>query len=699
MTLRFTFLRPSTPDRGSALFVVLLAVSLAAFLLLVGLGPEALPFQPGAPYSDAAISHWPNALFLRHSVLDDHALPLWRPLLMSGQPFAANPLNKVWYPPQWLVLLIPPALHLTILTWLHLVLAGAGAWAWGRATGLHPWPAALAGCGYAFAPRLISSVGAGHLDLVYAAGWVPWLLWAVFRATQSDATRRMWIALGVFAALCFLADVRLSAYAFVTAAAYLAWRGSVSQAALRSTLPRAALAALIAAGLTAVQWVPVLLLRADLSRQTITLHDAAVFGLTPGQWIGLLIGQHGGSWETLIYVGISTLALAIAALLLRPRALWFWGALLLLLALYAMGEHGGLWTLLNRAVPVLRWWRVPPRVWLVAALILPYLAAWGAQLLAENPPDRRAARLGAAGLFSAGSACGLFSAVALSGTLSTQAALGVFALPAVALVMLLALSGRLPARTAAILFTLIVVADVLWIDRTLLEGRGPDQWLEPYRPLAEFLRDDGVTRVYSPSYSLPQQAAAYWNIPQFGGVDPFQMSAYITAAEAATGVQASGYSVTIPAYESRAGDSDSEEDAISTANRDALIRPDLLGQWLVSHVVSAFPLDVEGLVLAAQIDGVYVYRNAYALPVTLDWDGPNRVTVRTSGPVSGPLYAVAAGRWKGESGVSPGLPGPIDDSETQWTYVYSPSEIGWSLLAGAALLVLAGVVWKGAIRD
>ncbi len=126
MTLRFTSLRPSAPDRGSALFVVLLAVSLAAFLLLVGLGPDALPFQPGAPYSDAAISHWPNALFLRHSVLDDHALPLWRPLLMSGQPFAANPLNKVWYPPQWLVLLIAPALHLTILTWLHLLIAGVG---------------------------------------------------------------------------------------------------------------------------------------------------------------------------------------------------------------------------------------------------------------------------------------------------------------------------------------------------------------------------------------------------------------------------------------------------------------------------------------------------------------------------------------------------------------------------------------------
>ena len=54
---------------------------------------------------------------------------------------------------------------------------------------------------------------------------VPWLLWAVFRATQPDSSRRAWVALAIFAALCFLADVRLSAYAFVTAAIYL-WRGA-----------------------------------------------------------------------------------------------------------------------------------------------------------------------------------------------------------------------------------------------------------------------------------------------------------------------------------------------------------------------------------------------------------------------------------------------------------------------------------------
>ncbi|HML21039.1 MAG TPA: hypothetical protein PKD09_05285, partial [Aggregatilinea sp.] len=146
----------------------MLAASLAAFLLLVGLDEHSLPFPPESEFSDAVTSHWPGALYLRQSILDDHAFPLWRPLIMSGQPFAANPLNKVWYPFQWLVLLIDPIAHLNLQLWLHLLLGGMGMWAWARRTGLHPWPAALAAVGAGFAPRLIAAAGAGHLDLVYA---------------------------------------------------------------------------------------------------------------------------------------------------------------------------------------------------------------------------------------------------------------------------------------------------------------------------------------------------------------------------------------------------------------------------------------------------------------------------------------------------------------------------------------------------
>ena len=704
MRLRYTFC-----DNSTALFVTCLAVVLAAFFLLVGLGPDRLPFPPEAEFSDAVISHWPNALFWRRAVLHDHTWPLWRPLLMSGQPFAANPLNKVWYPPQWLVLLIPPALHLNVLLWLHLTLAGAGAWTWARRTGLLTWPAALVGLGYAFAPRVIASAGAGHLDLVYAAAWFPWLLWAVDRVIKPAEKRAAWCWLGIIAALCFLADVRLSLYAYATTSAYLLWRWVTTsdpgwRAAMRRSGPRFVAAGLLAAGLTAVQWVPFLLMRADLSRSTITLKEAAANSLTPGQWLGLLIGDHGGSWETLVYVGVSTLVLALVALWRRPRALALWGVLLLCVMAYAMGDHFIVWTALNRLIPPLRWWRVPPRVWLIAALIFPYLAGWGAQLLATQPPDRRVARLSVVALLGGGMVCGVFSTLTLSNQLEWTATVGTFALPGVALVMLLAMSGKVSRRGLMVLFTLVVVADVLWIDRTLIEGRHKREWLEPYHALADYLDDAGAVRVYSPSYSLPQQAAAYWSIAQFGGVDPFQQAAYVRAAEAATGVEAGGYSITIPAYESENGDEDEQQsaaDVLAIANQDAMIQPDLLGRWLVTHVVSAFPIEADGLVLDTQIDDAYIYRNAHAPNVTLQWDGPNRVTVHAAQPYQGTLYAVATGRWKDvdRDHDLPGLPGEVGQPAQTWTFEYDQSEVRLSALVAGVLIALAGVMWWAVIRD
>ena len=253
--------------------------------------------------------------------------------------------------------------------------------------------------------------------------------------------------------------------------------------------------------------------------------------------------------------------------------------------------------------------------------------------------------------------------------------------------LLLAIRRALPPRAIMALFALVVAGDMLWIDRTLIDGRPRDAWLDPYQELAEFLEADGAVRVYSPSYSLPQQAAAHWSIAQFGGVDPFQLAAYVDAFEAATGVAAQGYSVTLPAYDLADGpganeDSDSEAAVLARANRDAPLDAELLGGWLVTHVVAAFPIEAEGLVLAAQIGDATIYRNTFAPDVTLAWDGPNRVTVRAAAPVDGTLNAVANGRWQDSGGESPGLPGPVDAPARDWTYRYDPSEVWIGLAAG-----------------
>ncbi len=732
-----SFIKPK--PRATWHFAVLLAVGLAAFLLGVGLWPGRLPFPPTARFSDAVTAHWPNALFLRRAVLEQHTFPLWQPWVMSGLPFAANPLNKVWYPPQWLVLILPPAVHLGVLAWLHLWLGGLGMWRWTRGTGMGRGGAALAGVAYAFAPRVVNTVGGGHLDLVYAAGWLPWLLWAVCglwasgggdgagaspphppqgTASPAPAARRAAarlaatpaVRVGVLASLIVLADVRLGAYGVALAAAYGVWcawmqgRGTTSSGtpttSRRSAISRVLGAGLLAAGLTAPLWVGLWLWRDALSRGTMSLADAAFDSMQPLQWVTLLLADRQAG-EALVYVGASVLLLALIGLAAHPRRLAFWGVAIGLAALYATGEHSPLWLALNRAIPPLRWWRVPARAWYVGVVGLPYLAGWGAEHLARATPSAgRAARLGIVALVASGTLCGVVSTATLTAAegVSWQETAGIFALPLTALVIALAIFGKVRGRALMAALLVVVLTDLLWIDHALVEGRGREAWLKPYRALAEHLRADGATRVYAPDYSLPQQASVYWEIAQFGGVDPFQTRRYVAAAGEATGARSSGYSVTIPPYEVAEPPADANEaDLLRLANRDAPLRADLLGQWAVSHVVARYPIAADGLVLSARVGDVFVYRNAYAPPMEMDWDGPNRVTVRVAEGWRGTLYALAGGRWQGAPADALGLPGAVDGKRTTWEYRYSASEVAWGLGIGALLSALG--VWIGRRGD
>jgi len=149
-----------------------LLVGAGAFLLfiIIGMRLDGLPFVPRTLFSDAVISHYPNALFLRESILEQHTFPLWRETLMAGQPFAANPLNKTAYPLQWLVLLFPPTVHINLLLALHVLIAGWGMWRWATALGLRQEAAGFSAFAYAFAPRIMAHMGAGHVDVVYEIG-------------------------------------------------------------------------------------------------------------------------------------------------------------------------------------------------------------------------------------------------------------------------------------------------------------------------------------------------------------------------------------------------------------------------------------------------------------------------------------------------------------------------------------------------
>lgn len=458
------------------------AALIGALLLLTGYQLGSLPYTPGARYSDAVTSHYPAALFF-HSSIRQGELPLWRETIMGGQPFMANPLNKTAYPLNWISAVIPPPLSLNLLMIVHLLIAGYGMVRWTHLLGLRPLACLVGAAAFALSPRLIGHLGAGHLDIIYALAWLPWLMAAVEHHFEPVQPRGSWLFIGVTAGLIVLADMRVSLFALPLSAWYAAHLAIRKKAVVRlpALLPSILAFAVLAVGVV----IPLLLWSPYLSRAALTPQESGIFSLQPEMLLGLLIPA-GANIELLTYVGLGVLGLALFALFAQPLRHAHWLMVIALAAWYALGENGLLWRGLVELFPPLLWFRVPSRAWVIVALIVPLLAAYG-------------------------------------------------------------LDRLLTGKRAVLAYPLLVLVtlDLLLAGRGWLSWRS--DWLtDGQRALAAVLADLNPARIYSPTYTLEQSTAAEYGLRIFGGVDPFQLQNAAEAIQLGGGMGLQGYSVVQP---------------------------------------------------------------------------------------------------------------------------------------------------------
>jgi hypothetical protein len=142
----------------------------------------------------------------------------------------------------------------------------------------------------------------------------------------------------------------------------------------------------------------------------------------------------------------------------------------------------------------------------------------------------------------------------------------------------------------------------------------------------------GQFRVYSPSYSIPQQTAAEYRLELADGVDPLQLQVYTDFMQGATGVKSSGYSITLPAFANNP----------STDNEFATPNIDKLAFLNVGYVASEFEIEVMGLELIDKFGSTYLYRltenhprafieNKHERAVSIKEWTPNRIVITTEG--------------------------------------------------------------------
>jgi Bacterial membrane protein YfhO len=356
--------------------------------------------------------------------------PLWDSRLSFGQPLLANPNVQALYPPTWLNLILPPWDFYSLYVFAHLSLSSFGLYLLALRKGWSWRAAALASAVWASSGPLLSLANVWH----HFAGacWLPWVFLAAEKAL-SDPSGRAGVLLGLAGGLQLLAgSPDLSIFTILGLCVYSLPRivstGPARRVAWR-ILAVGALAALVAAGLSAGQWVPSLAAvlqsaRRDLPESVRTAGSLHPLGallklfspavlwqlpLQPGPlWI---VGDAGQPFVASLYLGGTVLLLSAGALAATGRREGVpWLLVGLVGLLLAMGSHSFVYRGACALFPPLRMIRFPVKATALVAFAWAMLAGLGFERWRGVVPGARWARAAAV-------AVGLVSISQLAGAL------------------------------------------------------------------------------------------------------------------------------------------------------------------------------------------------------------------------------------------------------------------------------------------
>lgn len=384
---------------------------------------------------DLKVFYFPLLVATAHA-LSQGQLALWSPAMFSGYPLFADGEAGMLYPLHLLLLpWLTPEAALVSLRVVHSVLAAGFTFTLLRTLGTGRIAGLVAGLIYAY-----SGFAAGqiiHANVFHAMVWLPLELSLVeraFRAAFGPRVRFALLAGAVFGIQALAIHVHVTLMSALTVGLFVAYRAvreldaarlvrEHRLVALRAASTRLivrlgiavgvlGLVGAVGIGVGAVQLLPL----AELGQQTsrgngLAPNAASVNSIWWGDLLTLLLprlydtpaGGYWGlwvKWETVLYVGVAPLVLALTGLVLgggRHRGFFAGlGALGLLLAFGPNTSVPG-WNLLH-SLPGFEVLRSPGRFSLLLSLAVAVLAGYGVERLARD----RAARPRVAALVLAG---------------------------------------------------------------------------------------------------------------------------------------------------------------------------------------------------------------------------------------------------------------------------------------------------------
>ena len=367
--------------------------------------------------------------------LAEGRLPTWNPYLGAGAPLLANYQSGVFYPPNWLWLVLPHVWAMSVTALGHVLWAGLGMWLLTGELRASVFGRALATLSYALGGYLIGRVGS--FPTASAVAWLPWLFWQVERVmenvgalplhprqgTASPGPRRAALLALIVAAQLLTGHAQTTWYGALMLGAYVGWRLVHMEAGRARTLGALSFGVALGVALAAVQLLPTAEFLAQSQRSAgldyatltnlsyhplrlLTLLSPHFFG-TPADGSYLTDGIY---FEDVAYFGLVPLLAGMAALWAwgRARRLGvrdprladapFWGGVALVGLALATGAYSGpLYRALYAHVPTFDTFREPERWLILPVFALTVLAARGVDYWRLGPRVVFWSRLTAAG--------------------------------------------------------------------------------------------------------------------------------------------------------------------------------------------------------------------------------------------------------------------------------------------------------------
>ncbi len=546
---------------------------LPAFIYLPGI-LGGIPFpSDDAPYTDLLITHYPYTQYLKNSLVNHQALPLWSSLIYSGMPFSANPLAGLFYLPGWLAMIFPLPEGISIVLALHIIFGSWGFYIFLKKEGVSDIPALLGALAFGLMPKITAHYGAGHITLIYAISWTPWL----FVARKND---RIGLISGVTAAMLFLADPRWAVYAGVLWIGYsIAHRQFDQWREEFIYFSKAGLAALLIAS-------PLILPLIELSklstRSAMNINDMLVSSLPADKLMGIIVPSHGGNIEWFMYSGgliLSLFILQFADRRLRKKN-FFWIICVIVSVFISLGVglSSAPW-LAN--IPIISLLRVPPRALFLMGFSLAVIAGFTIDTILKQQIDNKPMLKTAAGILSFSILMIIGLAINLKGE-DPFIFWGLGFLGITTLVLIPLIKNK-DWQFLVWLLVLFLLMDLFYVNVKNYSVRAAEGNENGWQAFEEYFPLEGeYFRIYSPSYSIPQQIAAEYNLELADGVDPLQLKTYSEFMGISTRVNTTGYSVSIPSFATGHPESDNSGSIPSAEHLS------LLG---VKYVISEYELD------------------------------------------------------------------------------------------------------------